>query len=85
MLQTNYISGSFCQRDYDPLDEKVRTLLFWFGSVRIVGRFEVNCFQFYLVQTHSTNSPQATRCPVHAVLPKKAFEISSNLFLAKLI
>jgi len=31
-------SGGFCQRDYDRLDEQVRTVLNWFGSVRIVGR-----------------------------------------------
>jgi len=30
MPQTNCVSGGFCQRDYDQLDEQVRTLLFRF-------------------------------------------------------
>ena len=35
MLQTNYSSGLFCQRDYDGLDDQVRTVLNLLVSVRM--------------------------------------------------
>ena len=47
MLQTNYSSGGLCQRDYDRLDEQVRTPLIWLGSVRIVGRLWGELFPVY--------------------------------------
>jgi hypothetical protein len=72
----HYSSGGFCQQYCDRLGEQVRTVLKWFVSVGMWVDCEMNCFQFIiLVQAHSTRSPQATRCPGHAVLSTKTFEI----------